>query len=212
MRTKKEKLIEYNKSYIINAAKELFHKKGILKTTVDEIALAADCSKATIYVYFKNKDDIYYHIVFEYMTMLYYNVNACFSDTDDYENAYFSLCDILVKFEKEYPMYFDFVLGNISVEPQKMEELPILKSIFNVGEELNKIVFAFLEMARISGFIRENINPLQTTFVMWSSICGWISLCSNKQNYLENSLEMPQEDLLKEGFSMILQMIKKGES
>lgn len=211
MKTKKSKLIEYNQGCILNAAKELFQKNGVLKTTVDEIALAADCSKATIYVYFKNKDDIYYNIVFEYMTMLRDNMKLCFSDTEDYENAYFSLCNILVQFEKEYPMYFEFVLGNISVDAKKMEELPILKSIFDVGEQLNEIVCAFLERAKKSGFIRADIDPLQTTFVMWSSICGWISLCSNKQTYLQNNLAMPHEDLLKKGFSMILQMITNGE-
>lgn len=211
MKTKKNKLIEYNQSCILNAAKELFRKNGVIKTTVDEIALAADCSKATIYVYFKNKDDIYYHIVYEYMTILRDNMKLCFSNTEDYENAYFSLCNILVQFEKEYTMYFEFVLGNISVDTKKMEELPILKSIFDVGEQLNEIVCAFLDRAKKSGFIRVDIDPLQTTFVMWSSICGWISLCSNKQAYLENSLAIPHEDLLKKGFTMILQMITNGE-
>lgn len=207
---KKNKLIEFNQSCILSAAKELFLKNGVVKTTVDEIALLADCSKTTIYVYFKNKDDIYYHIIFEYMTMLRDNMKLCFSDTEDYENAYFSLCNILTKFENEYPMYFEFVLGNISVDPKKMEELPILKSIFDVGEQLNEIVCGFLERAKKSGFIRADIDPLQTTFVMWSSICGWISLCSNKQTYLETRLAIAHEELLKKGFLMILQMIING--
>lgn len=211
MKAKKKKLIEYNQSCILNAAKELFQKNGIVKTTVDDIAFLADCSKATIYVYFKNKDDIYYHIVFEYMAMLRDNIKLCFSDTEDYENAYFSLCNILAQFENEYPMYCEFVLGNINVDAKKMEKLPILKSIFDIGEEINGVVCDFLERAKKSSFIRADIDSLQTTFVMWSSICGWISLCSNKQTYLENSLAVSHEDLLKIGFSMILQMVITGE-
>ena len=58
MRQKKQKLIEYNKNNIVEAARILFQKNGIVQTTVDDIAREADCSKATIYVYFKNKDDI----------------------------------------------------------------------------------------------------------------------------------------------------------
>ena len=53
MRQKKQKLIEYNKINIVEAARILFQKNGIVQTTVDDIAREADCSKATIYVYFK---------------------------------------------------------------------------------------------------------------------------------------------------------------
>lgn len=211
MESKKKRRIEYNKKCILDAAKELFKEYGVSKTTVDDIAYEADCSKATIYVYFKNKDDIYYHIVYEYLAKLCERVKQCFSDTEDHEKAYYSLCNVLVQFERKYPMYFEFVLGSISIEPEKMAELPVLRSVFEIGEELNKIVCAFLGMAKRSGFVREDINPLQATFVMWSSICGWITFCSNKQFYIKNSLSMQRDILLKNGFSMILQMVRNEE-
>ena len=91
-----------------------------------------------------------------------------------------------------------------------MEELPVLKSIFDVGEEINAIVCQFLERAKMDGFIRVDVQPLQATFVMWSSICSLISLYSNKQTYLENSLEMKQEEFLNYGFTMILRMVANG--
>lgn len=207
MESKKQRRIQYNQSCILEAARELFQEKGAAGTTVDEIASAADCSKATVYVYFKNKDDIYYHIVLECMNELCEYIKRCFSDTKDYERAYYSLCDILAQFELKYPMYFEFVTGNISFEPEEIEELPVLQSIFDVGEELNKIVCAFLGMAKRNGFIRANVNPFQATFVLWSSICGWILFCSGKQNYMNNSLSLPREALLRKGFSMILQMV-----
>lgn len=208
MDSRKQKRIQYNQSCILDAAKALFQEYGVAGTTVDDIAYAADCSKATIYVYFKNKDDIYYHIVYERMNSLCESVRRCFSDTMDYEKAYYSLCDILAQFEKEYPMYFEFVTGNTSIAPEIIEELPILKSIFDSGEELNKIVCAFLGMAKRNKFIRADINPFQATFVMWSSICGWILFCSGKQNYMNSSLSLPREALLRKGFSMILKMVR----
>ena len=208
MESKKQRRIQYNRSCILDAAKELFQKNGAVGTTVDEIAFAAECSKATVYVYFKNKDDIYYNIVLECMNELCERVKRCFSDTNDYEKAYYSLCDILARFENKYTEYFEFVTGNISFEPEEIEELPVLQAIFDVGEELNKIVCAFLGMAKRNGFIRANVNPFQATFVLWSSICGWILFCSGKQNYMNNSLSLPREALLRKGFSMILQMVR----
>ena len=43
---------------IINAAIELFSRKGYDATTVNDIAGAANVNKALIYYYFKNKQDI----------------------------------------------------------------------------------------------------------------------------------------------------------
>lgn len=210
MREKKQKLIDYNKNCILNAAGELFHRNGTAKTTMDEIARAADCSKATIYVYFKNKDDIYYHIVLEYITALRDGLTQCFGRHNDYTSAYRSLCDTLVRFEQDNPMYFECMLGCISTEPEEQEKLPVLKTIFDVGEEINTIVCDFLESGKTDGFIRPDVNSLQAAFVLWSSICGLISLYANKKTYFEQNLAFTQDDFLANGFAMILKMITNG--
>lgn len=43
---------------ILDAAKKVFSSKGYLKSTMDEIAMAAEVTKPTIYLYFKTKDDL----------------------------------------------------------------------------------------------------------------------------------------------------------
>ena len=44
---------------ILEAAKRLFHSKGFSTATIEDIAQEAELSPAAIYLYFKNKDDIY---------------------------------------------------------------------------------------------------------------------------------------------------------
>lgn len=43
---------------IVDAARKVFSAKGYLKSTMDEIALVAEITKPTIYLYFKTKDDL----------------------------------------------------------------------------------------------------------------------------------------------------------
>ena len=43
---------------IVSAASALFMEKGIAATSMDDIAKAAGYSKATLYVYFENKEEI----------------------------------------------------------------------------------------------------------------------------------------------------------
>jgi AcrR family transcriptional regulator len=47
------------KKLILNSAIEVFKSKGIEHATMDEIALEADFGKATLYYYFKSKEEIF---------------------------------------------------------------------------------------------------------------------------------------------------------
>ena len=51
------------KENIIESAQKLFSRFGFLKTTVDEIAKAARMGKASLYHYFKSKEDIFREVV-----------------------------------------------------------------------------------------------------------------------------------------------------
>ena len=67
---KKESLTRFNRENIIQSARALFESRGIEKTTVDDIAKEADCSKSTLYVYFKSKEEILQTILLEQMEQL----------------------------------------------------------------------------------------------------------------------------------------------
>ncbi len=62
---------------IASAASVLFMEKGIAETSMDDIAKAAGYSKATLYVYFENKEEIVGILVLGSMKKLYdYIVSA----------------------------------------------------------------------------------------------------------------------------------------
>jgi len=44
---------------ILDAAKRVFHTRGFSSATIEDIAKEAELSPAALYLYFKNKDDIY---------------------------------------------------------------------------------------------------------------------------------------------------------
>ncbi len=54
---------EERKDQIAEAAKHVFSRKGFAGTKTREIAEAAGVSEATIFKHFKNKDDLYRHII-----------------------------------------------------------------------------------------------------------------------------------------------------
>ena len=60
-RKKEERLLR--KKRILDAALSVFDRKGIDKTTMEEIAVEAGFGKATLYYYYQSKDDVYMEIM-----------------------------------------------------------------------------------------------------------------------------------------------------
>lgn len=52
---------EKKRARILKAGTDLFVQQGYRKTSVDEVAQAAGVSKGTVYLYFKNKNDLLMH-------------------------------------------------------------------------------------------------------------------------------------------------------
>lgn len=50
---------EERRAAILDAAARVFQRKGLTAATMDEVAAEAELSKGTLYLYFKNKDDLF---------------------------------------------------------------------------------------------------------------------------------------------------------
>jgi AcrR family transcriptional regulator len=56
---RKERERERRRQQIMVAAKNVFFKKGLIRSTMEDIAREAELSAGTLYLYFKNKDELY---------------------------------------------------------------------------------------------------------------------------------------------------------
>ena len=71
---------------IVSAASALFMEKGIAATSMDDIAKAAGYSKATLYVYFENKEEIVGILVLNSMQKLYDYISAALAQHESAEH------------------------------------------------------------------------------------------------------------------------------
>ena len=205
--SKKDRLVKYNRDNILEAAKTLFQAKGVAQTTVDDIARQADCSKSTLYMYFPSKDDIYHTIVREYMALLKDGVAKVKESHSDFCGRYYALCGKLVEFKNQYALYFESMLGSISVEPSDLEPGSALYEIRALGEETNAMLGGIFHEALLKKELREDIEPLPTAFILWGSICAIINMVYNKAAYIQLALDMDQQTFMQKGFSTLLQGI-----
>jgi AcrR family transcriptional regulator len=75
---RKEREKERRKQQIIVAAKRVFSEKGFNKSTMEDIASEAELSPGTLYLYFKNKEELYASLslrILQYMNIRVQHVN-----------------------------------------------------------------------------------------------------------------------------------------
>ena len=162
-RRKKEPQNVHRKA-ISTVAEQLFMKKGIEHTSMNDIAKEAGYSKATLYVYFKNKEELVGVLVLESMQKLYDYIQMALEQSECTKERYRKICQALVIYQEEYPFYFKMVLETINIDFESTHFLPEEKETFLIGEQINGLLANFLENGITSGDIRSDIDIVQTIF------------------------------------------------
>lgn len=201
-RRKKEPQNVHRKN-ISAAAEQLFIEKGIDRTSMNEIAKAAGYSKATLYVYFKNKEEIISFLVLESMKTLYEYLSQALHPANDAKTSFLAMCHAVLRYQEEYPLYFKMVLENINIDFENREFLPEEKETFLVGEAINQLIASYFQSKMESGELRPDIQVIPTLFTCWGMISGAIQLATNKEAYIYQQMGLSKEAFLTIGFETL---------
>ncbi len=74
---RKQRERERRRQQIIVAAKRVFSEKGYSKSTMEDIAKEAELSPGTLYLYFKNKDELYASLSLRNTAISEYQAGRC---------------------------------------------------------------------------------------------------------------------------------------
>ena len=104
-RIKEDPSVHQNR--IADQAEKLFVRMGIESTSMDDIAKAAEYSKATLYVYFKNKEDIVSFLALRSMSGLKTVISEVLQKGMNSRETFLGICFGLVDFQQDFPAFFD---------------------------------------------------------------------------------------------------------
>lgn len=192
---------------IASAASDLFMKKGIAATSMDDIAKAAGYSKATLYVYFENKEEIVGILVLGSMKKLYDYIDSALAQQESTKGRYELICRGLVQYQEEFPFYFDMALSKINIDFENRNYLPEEKETYRVGEEINEKLRDFLTAGMENGELRNDLEIMPAILNFWGMLSGMIQLAANKEAYIEKAMGLSKEQFLEYGFSMLYRSI-----
>ena len=166
---------------IAAAASALFMEKGITATSMNEIAKTAGYSKATLYVFFENKEEIIGFLVLDSMKKLYSYIASALEQEEKTKTRYDLICRGLVLYHEEFPFYFKMVLDKINIDFESRNYLPEEKETYQVGEEINEKLKDFVISGIKKGDLRNDLKIMPTIFNFWGMLSGLIQFAANKE-------------------------------
>jgi len=167
---RKERQKEELRAKILQAAKELFIKKGYEETSIRNIAEVIDYSPTTIYLYFADKDDMFYAIHQEGFILL----NQYFKPLAHVQNPFERLKAIdkaYVAFAMENPEFYNlmFILQSpMKVAQKDHDKWPEGKSAFDF---LVNTVQECVDQKYLP-----EMDPEILSYTVWSMVHGICSL------------------------------------
>ena len=94
---------------ILNAARTLFWKQGFGRTTMPDIAAAAEVAPGTLYLYFPSKDALYIELLIEGYAKLLADLQLAANNPGAPDRRAAALIDAFLHFAETEPQYFDII-------------------------------------------------------------------------------------------------------
>lgn len=189
------------KAEIMAAARELFLKDGVANTSIRKIASRLGLSSTSIYVYFRDKDDLLLQLcaqTFEHMLERFHAVAA------DPENPFDRLrqlmrtyCEFALSHPDEYRL--TYFVERPHVFEAVPREIPTPDSPYYYGVTSFHVVVDVLNQLKEGGFIACD-DPFLTAQVLWTSVHGYVSALLAMPEFPW----YPQEQMLDEMARIIL--------
>lgn len=183
---RKEREKEARRVQILNAAQKVFEAQGIGQASMDEIAKEAELAKGTIYLYYKNKDELIIGMILRGFEHLY--------DMIVFETAPLSrgiekiqgVSEAYRKFSTEHR--FLFSLMNVSEPPAKANiGSELIDELSRLSERIWKMFFGFTDEAKADGDLKPEVNGFTLVLTLWLSATGVLRMynkciCNNGNN------------------------------
>jgi AcrR family transcriptional regulator len=174
-----EKEREQRRSYILATAEKLFFAKSYNSVSMEEIAKEVGLNKATLYLYFENKDHLLFAIILPKMKELIVRYEECMIQDISGREKSRLMGKTFLEFARENPEYYR-TIGAIGPEIFRDSDNPVVKRIFDLLEKQIGMLRDALAEGIADGTVRDDLDPLEMAvylIIMSSSVIslqpGW---------------------------------------
>jgi TetR/AcrR family transcriptional regulator len=205
-RRKREK--EQRKTEIIDAAERLFFSRSYEEVTMDDIAREVELNKATIYLYFENKETLFATIVLRGIRILKEKYTECMEKQVPGIVKVALMGQAYYQFSQEYPDYLRLI--HFYGSERFSKENPYTAEIGKGYGTCRSILRDAIREGIDDGTIRADLDPFLTSMYLMISFMGILSM-ENRWKLVIEAEGFSYEQFASEFFRFITPAISSGE-
>jgi AcrR family transcriptional regulator len=181
---RREEEKERRRAEILDAAQALYLEKGWDALTVDQVARSARLSRALVYVYFRDKEELLFAIGERAMHLLRNRFTEAAARHSRGLDQIEAIGRAYMSYAYEFPHYFDFCsrfqAHSVAVDPGSHESACVI-----AGDEVLGTVVGAITSGIRDGSIRPDVGePTMLAVTLWAFTHGLIQVAMAKGNDL----------------------------
>ena len=201
---RKERDKELRRHQIMDAAKEVYAKKGSSSATIENIAEEAGFSPATIYLYFKNKDELSASLSLQMLNDLVEKIKKISNQSNlNTEEKIKALPDAFYQVYESDPLNVRHVLRYQSTEALLNLSPELASQIKEAARGYIKAVVKIFNEGVAVGDL-QNCHPVAFADILWSLFAGLVLWEDTKRGF------DPRKNFLKPTLQLAFDIINQG--
>ena len=185
--SRRERERQQRREQIVDAAEKVFFAKGFSATTMEQVAAEAELSKGTLYLYFKNKDDLFIALSVRFLRALAERfediVGASGTGLQMVETMMRTYADAV----RDRPRHFRNFAESLATGYAMDISVPGFLEHQRLAGKLIGILVSALVRGTQDSSIRSDIDPAQTASQVWGGLFGILLLDINREELLRRS-------------------------
>lgn len=187
---------------IVDIARDVFLEKGFEKTGIPAVADATGYNKRTIYLYFKDKEDLFLAVVLHCLRLLRdrledaaKNIPADGIGLRIFARAFFGFArenpgfmDLIMVYESRHFVYHESERRQAGGERRAACQ--------NVSQQMADLATQSLENAVKKGVLKPKLPPRALMLAIWGQMLGVIQVLRIRQKHFKKAFGIEQEQLV----------------
>jgi AcrR family transcriptional regulator len=204
---RREREKEKRRNDIVDAAERVFFSKGWQTATMDDVADEAELSKGTLYLYFKNKEELYAAILVRGTEILHEMFSAAvdghvtgLEQTAAIGRAYFD-------FHGKHRDYYEAMMYFDAKGMEACEDCTYAIKSDEYRGSIIELVARAVRNGVEDGTLRPDLDPTKTAVLLWGQSSGVLQVLAIAGEKIESELGIEPGELLEAQFELVYRAI-----
>ena len=210
---RKEREKAQKREFLIDVAEEIFFEKGYEAATMDQIAAKAEYSKGTLYLYFKNKEELYIAISTRSVDLFQKIVNDEMQKSVTGAEKLAAIKNSYLRFFLEAPEHMKVMLHAFrspTVLASLQENQETMQAIMQKDQELNQLIASAIIQSAQEGTLKSRSGKKfdekeAMTMVLAGGIIlnGIFQQVFDMMSFWEEHIPISQEEAIRNSFELL---------